>query len=296
MIIRTALVVLLIAMGVPFGRGPAPMYSDIPTEPSIEEIGFPAPNPPDEHIWQEKLPLATAEKDLAAQTLAIARSFLGTPYVHGTLDQAASEQLTVNLRELDCWTFVENSLGIALSARIPNPAYDTLQKYVQQLRYWGGMVNGYASRIHYFSGWLLQAEKLGYLRDITRELGGVPYRKHIGYMSARPQKYPPLRDPDARRVMTQVEERVSQHQWFYIPQHRVAQMEHLIQEGDIIALTSAKRDLDIAHQGFAVRRNGRVYLLHASSLGRRVILAAQPLAKYVLAQKGQTGIMVARLQ
>jgi hypothetical protein len=72
-------------------------------------------------------------------------------------------------------------------------------------------------------------------------------------------------------------------------------MEQFIQEGDIICLTSVKSDLDIAHQGFAIKRNGRVYLLHASSLAGKVIIARQPLAQYVDSQRGQSGIMVIRL-
>lgn len=67
------------------------------------------------------------------------------------------------------------------------------------------------------------------------------------------------------------------------------------QEGDIISLTSAKADLDIAHQGFAVKINGRIHLMHASSLAHRVVYQ-QPLPAYVISQRGQTGIMVARLR
>jgi hypothetical protein len=73
-------------------------------------------------------------------------------------------------------------------------------------------------------------------------------------------------------------------------------MEHLIQEGDIISLTAWKKDLDIAHQGFAVKVNGRMHLMHASSLGKKVVISKQPLPEYILSQPGQTGIMVARLR
>ncbi len=256
---------------------------------------YPDPDPQDFLLFEEKIKLAQAETTLPRQTLAVAKSFLGTPYVAGTLNVSGEEQLILNLRELDCWTFMENSLAITLTAHTNQPNFDTLQHFVQQLRYWGGTVNGFASRIHYFSGWLLQAEKLGYLRDCTQELGGIPYRNNIGYMSARPDRYPALRDKDTRQKIKLTEDRLNQHKWYFIPQDRVAKMEHLIQDGDLIALTSWKRDLDIAHQGFAVRKNGRVYLLHASSLGKRVLLSPQPLAQYLRSQKGQTGIMVARL-
>jgi hypothetical protein len=265
-------------------------------EPSATTI-FPEKTPEkqaasDSLTFLEKQKIARAESGLNAQTLAVARSFLGTPYVTGTLDRNATECLVLNFRQLDCWTFVENSLAIALASE---GDFSTYKTHLQQLRYWGGNVSGYGSRIHYFTGWLLQNEKRGHFRDVTEELGGIPYKKKIGYMSARPAKYPRLRDPENLRALQKAERRINAHHWFYIPKNRVAKMEQLLQEGDIVSLTSFKADLDIAHQGFAVKINGRIHLMHASSLLKRVIVSKQPLPEYLATQRGQTGIMVARL-
>jgi hypothetical protein len=246
----------------------------------------------DSLLFLEKQKLTENKEGVAHQTLSIARSFLGAPYVHGCLDCVKEEKLVINLREMDCWTFVENSLAICQAT--PGNFDDYAEK-LRQLRYWGGVVSGYGSRIHYFTGWLLQAEQYGFLQDITRDLGGIPYEKHIGYISARPTKYPKISDKNALKAIQSAEKRINAHQWHYIPKNRILQMEHLIQEGDIICLTSVKADLDIAHQGFAVKLNGRIHLMHASSLAGKVIIARQPLAQYVAAQRGQSGIMVARL-
>jgi len=246
----------------------------------------------DSLVFLEKQKVAAHENSLTAKTLVVAESFLGTPYVSGTLDVNANEQLVVNLRQLDCWTLVENSLAIAQTG---NGDLQEYQSHLQRLRYWGGVVDGYGSRIHYFSGWLLQAEKNGFLRDLTQEMGGVPYRKKISYITARADKYPKIKNAAVRRDLAAAEKRINAHAWHYIPKAKVAAMEHLIQEGDLIILTSAKRDLDIAHQGFAVRRNGRIHLLNASSLSKRVVISKQTLPQYLASQKGQSGIMVARL-
>jgi hypothetical protein len=246
----------------------------------------------DSLTFLEKQKIARAESGLNAQTLAVARSFLGTPYATGTLDCNATERLVLNFKQLDCWTFVENSLAIALASE---GDFATYKSHLQQLRYWGGNVSSYGSRIHYFTGCLLQNEKRGHFRDVTEALGGIPYKKKIGYMSARPAKYPRLKDPENLRALRSAERRINAHHWFYIPKNRVAKMEHLLQEGDIVSLTSFKADLDIAHQGFAVRLNGRIHLMHASSLLKRVIVSKQPLPEYLATQRGQTGIMVARL-
>ncbi len=254
---------------------------------------FPIEAASDSLLFLEKQKYALAETTIPAKTLAVARSFIGTVYASGCLDRNSNECLAVNLCELDCWTFVENSLAIALAAPGDYQSYKT---QLQELRYWGGNVNGYGSRIHYFSGWLLQNEKRGILQDLTETMGGIPYRKKIGYISARPAKYPKIKDPDNLRSLQAAERRINAHKWFYIPKNRVAAMEHLIQEGDIISLTAWKPQLDIAHEGFAVKVDGRIHLMNASSLGRKVIISKQPLPEYIATQIGQTGIMVARLK
>lgn len=247
----------------------------------------------DSLLFLEKQKYALAESSTAAKTLAVARSFVGVPYVTGCLDRNSKECLAINLCELDCWTFVENSLAIALA----DPGdYQSYKSQLQQLRYWGGNLNGYGSRIHYFTGWLLQAEKRGILQDLTQSFGGVHYNKKIGYISARPAKYPKIKDPDNLRSLQAAERRINAHKWYFIPKNKVAAMEHLIQEGDIISLTAWKPELDIAHQGFAVKLGGRIHLMHASSLGKKVIVSKQPLPEYMATQIGQTGIMVARLK
>jgi hypothetical protein len=273
-----------------FHQNPNPESSNLSDNPARLDVAF---APSDSVIFLEKQKTASPETTLSAKTLAVAQSFLGTPYATGTLDVNVTEQLVVNLRQLDCWTLVENSLAIAQTG---DGDFETYQSHLQQLRYWGGTVSGFGSRIHYFSGWLLQAEKNGHLRDLTKDMGGIPYRKKISYITARPDKYPQIRKADNFRAVQSAEKRINAHAWHYIPKAKVAAMEHLIQEGDIIMLTSIKKDLDIAHQGFAVRRNGRIHLLNASSLSKRVVISKQTLTQYLASQKGQSGIMVARLK
>jgi cell wall-associated NlpC family hydrolase len=252
-------------------------------------------DPADQQILAEKIACCNPAQPLSAQVLAVAQSFLGAPYAQGLLDQSEAEQLALNLRGLDCWTFVEYSLAIALAADAESPA-EAFPQCVQQLRYRGGKVNGYGSRLHYFSSWLAQAQALGYLTDITGELpGAAVFRKPVNYMTTHPDAYPALKNPEIRQQIDSTERLLSLQARYFIPQQRVRDMEAAIQDGDLIAITSGKPGLDIAHEGFAVRINGRVHLLHASSLAKRVVVSAQPLAEYLIAQRGQTGIWVARL-
>ncbi|RKW49510.1 MAG: DUF1460 domain-containing protein, partial [Prevotella sp.] len=68
--------------------------------------------------------------------------------------------------------------------------------------------------------------------------------------------------------------------------------------GDIIAITTRKYNLDTTHLGFAVWHNNSLYMLNASSLkrnGRQVVEPKETLYQYLMQQPNSTGIRLARL-
>lgn len=250
----------------------------------------------DQIIFREKLGIATRTPGgLRAKTLAVMRSFLGTPYTSGTLDGYDTERLVINLRGLDCWTSVECCLAIALTALDSTPDYAHYRNQVQNLRYHDGTIDGYGSRIHYFCDWILQNSQKNWFRDVTAELGGVPYKKQITYITDMPSYYPQADDPIAWKKIHAAQTAVSAHAWHYIPKQKVAAMENRIEEGDIIVFTSARPTLDVEHQGFAVQQQGRIYLLHASSTGKKVMISPKPLVNYLAGVSKMSGIMVVRV-
>ena len=153
----------------------------------------------DDSIFYQKLKKIGKPADLVSATMKIASSWIGTPYVNGTLEQRDTEKLIINLRQLDCWTYIESSLAIALTARDSVKSMEKFAAHLQQLRYHDGIIDGYGSRIHYFSDWIRNAESLGYVRDITAELGGIPLKKKVSFMTDFPRLYPKLKDPVERQ-------------------------------------------------------------------------------------------------
>ncbi|MFN8356073.1 MAG: DUF1460 domain-containing protein [Spirosomataceae bacterium] len=228
--------------------------------------------------------------------LQTAKTLLGKPYVAGVLDRNPKEQLIVNLDELDCWTFVEQTLALYQTQQSPTPNWTTFRKNLQQLRYRQGKVNGYGSRLHYFFEWMLQAQQNSVLSLKTNNLTGKPYAKRIDFMSTHVQLYPHLADQEAYETVMAAEANLNLQQWYYVPKAEVAHIENQLEDGDIIAITSAKEGLDVAHEGFAIRQKGRIYLLHASQDFKKVMISNEPLADYLAKHKAQTGIVVARLQ
>jgi len=261
----------------------------------------------DWQILAEKVRWATAQGfdtlPLGRSIAGIARSFVGATYTPGTLEQPGSERLVINLREFDCVTFVENVLAIAAFVRRDGPgllhdslaAQERYASYLRQLRYRGGVVNGYPSRLHYFTDWLREGESAGRLRLVTGALGGVEVRAPIDFMSTHVAAYPALADSTALGAIRAVEAELNAGPpRVVLPKDRIAAVADGIQDGDVIAASSTVPGLDVVHTGFAVREEGQLHLLHAPLQGSVVEISPRPLAERIQAIGSQSGIMVAR--
>jgi hypothetical protein len=231
---------------------------------------------------------------IGARMTAFGRYFVGHPYVAHTLELAGPERLVVNLKELDCVTLVENAYALATAAR-GQAAFSEFLRSLELVRYRGGSLDGYTSRLHYFSDWLADAERKGVVRDITGEIGGVPFEKRIHFMTSNRDAYRQLReDPALVDSMRTIEQRLNRERRYWIPQDRIAEVAPRIQEGDIIAITTRIEGLDVSHTGLATWIEGRLHLLHAPDVGQPVEISTRPLAERIRASRLQTGIMVAR--
>lgn len=241
---------------------------------------------------------ASSFSDMNKTLLFVARSFIDTPYKSGTLDVCPSESLIINTRELDCLTFVENSIAISRIITSGNLSFENFKSQLKDLRYRNGFINGYASRIHYFSEWLTENEKNNFISNSTKKIGGIPYDVSVNFMSTHPQYYKQLKDDSLlTREISVIEQRISTSGLlYYIPKERVAEIEKNLKEGMIIGITTNIPGLDISHSGIAIKVNGRIHLLHASSDAGKVLISPMPLHDYLMSNKKQTGIIVAELK
>jgi hypothetical protein len=133
------------------------------------------------------------------------------------------------------------------------------------------------------------------VRDVTAEIGGRPLRKTINFMTSHPDLYPPLKDMGNFRSMKSIERNISRRSLHYIPKRSLKRLEDRVHNGDLIALTTNAKGLDIQHVGLAKRVKNRVHLLHASSTERKVILSQKTLYGYLMQNRACSGIMVARI-
>ena len=227
------------------------------------------------------------------RVVALGRWFVGAPYTPGTLE-TLPERLVVNLREFDCVTYVEVMLAMARGLDGGEPTFEQFLDELRRIRYRNGRIEGYASRLHYFSEWIQDNERMGIVRDVTREIGGVPTDEPIAFMSSNREEYRALGDPETLARIVAIEERLTERTRYYIPEQRIADGAPAIRDGDIIAITSALRGLDVAHTGFAIWIEGRLHFMNAPLVGKDVRISELSLAERVAGIEGQDGIMVAR--
>lgn len=225
--------------------------------------------------------------------------FLDTPYVAGTLDQEKEEDLVLNCDEMDCTTFVEYTLAISLSPTEDGQvAEGTFADNVQKIRYRNGKIDGYTSRLHYVTDWVDNGIRNGFLEDVT--LQNSPYVKKISlsYMSSHPEQYRQLaHSPENVARMKEIENGLSQEEIHYLPQEELP-YEGLpwIKNGDIIAITTNIPGLDVVHMGIAIYVDGKLSLLHASSVSKKVDISRVALAQMLKSNAQWTGIRVLRMK
>jgi hypothetical protein len=236
-----------------------------------------------------------AEKETGYRIISIARFFLDTPYVASTLEGDDSEYLRVNFRELDCTTFVETVLALHHVLKEAKPDYEAYKRVLTSIRYRNGYIAGYPSRLHYTTDWLFDNQRKGFINFVKMGYGSVPFKTEVDFMSTHPDLYPALKNnPGYVEEMAKNENRIHGLSLKYLPKDKLSAKAKFIHIGDIIAITTDHKGLDFSHLGFAVRENGLVYLLHASSTGKKVLISAQSLKDYLSDVKKHTGIVVVR--
>nr|WP_299343309.1 N-acetylmuramoyl-L-alanine amidase-like domain-containing protein [Allomuricauda sp.] len=225
--------------------------------------------------------------------VAIGKYFLGTPYVEKTLEVGKTETVVINLRGLDCTTFVENVIAFGMILKENQNDFSDFANTIKTIRYRNSILDGYSSRLHYFTDWIRNNEEKGMVVDITSEIGGEIVQKPINFMGTHRNLYPFLESDTNYSKILEIEEELAKEPLCVLPQDQIKDQEHLIHSGDIIALATSIKGLDVTHTGIAIRQNGRIHLLHASSSGE-VTITQEPLVDYLKKIKSNTGVIVAR--
>ena len=233
-----------------------------------------------------------------ARVAYFAKAFVGIPYAAGTLE-APEEILTVRIDSLDCTTFVDTALALAFTTGERRTSWRDFIYNLRRLRYRGGETAGYPSRLHYISEWIVDNRHRGNLVDATNLFPKYNYLlRTIDFMTANRDKYPALADSANFARIKAVENGYRQHRFPYIKSADLnnKDVKKHLRQGDVVALVSSLKNLDVSHMGIIVKDSaGEPHLLHASSSAGKVEISALPLADFMKRNRQWIGLRVIRL-
>ena len=246
---------------------------------------------------------STTKADLQRQRLLIhiARDFRGIPYVAKTLEDNNKETLVVNMRQLDCTTYVENVLAVYECVKNNKTTFADYKNYLRLIRYVGGIVS-YPTRQHYFTEWIEENTKEGFVSEVKGQNPPFSAKQTlaIDFMSTHIDLYPMLKNNvEMRKPIAEMEHRLSGKTYRYIPKSKIKNTRLLrstIHDGDIIAIITKKKGLDTSHIGIAVWHKDGLHLLNASQIHKKVVEEPMTLYQYMQKHPSQLGIRIVRIK
>ena len=209
---------------------------------------------------------------------------MNVPYVAHTLEPFDKERLIVNLREMDCTTFVENVTALTLCTKDHLFTFEAFCHILQKLRYVQGDVPAYTRRLHYFTQWIDDNTQMGFCRELQS-----PNPPFTSVQTVNPSDIPEI---------TRMEKSLCGKKYRYIPIAQIQDtplMRKTVLDGDIIAIITNVKGLDTQHIAIAKWHSDGLHILHASSVRHRVVDEPVPLQRYLINRKTTPGIRIVRL-
>lgn len=222
-----------------------------------------------------------------------AYKLLGRPYVAHTLE-GKQEWLTINIDELDCTTFVETLYALARTTMNGRYQWRDYANNLENLRYRGGTINGYASRLHYISDWSIDNVTRGNLVEVTGDMPGIKQQtKDINFMTRHRDNYPALADSATFARVRENEVGFRNHRSYYIKKELMnsKDVKAALREGDIVGLVTKIDGLDVSHMGIIVKdEKGNPHLLDASLKGGKVQVEQEDMLNYLRHKIGRAHV------
>lgn len=245
--------------------------------------------------------------DKRSLMLFYGHKLVGVPYVPATLEVNKTERLVVNLRQMDCTTFVETVFALSLTTAQGSVKWADYCANLTRIRYDGGIRDGYASRNHYFLWWVESNRKLGLVSTPMDDDSKARNRKlpavytgqtiNLNWMTTHSSSYPMLKGKKLVINKISKHEKASSGKVMqYIPCKNLGLSRdkmRWVNDGDILAICTRKKGLDTTHIGIAEwGSDGKLHLLNASQIHRKVVLEPLTLQQYMLKHPTQLGVWV----
>lgn len=219
--------------------------------------------------------LGDPARPVSARLEAVSAKFLGTRYLVSPLGEGKGKDADPLIRTdaVDCLTFVETTIALSLA-----PSTDAVLPLLTKIRY-GGDTVAFEERNHVMEAqWLPSNLSKGFLKDVTRELGGeatVKVTKTLddAAWAGKAGADLGLGLPAQKR---------GEFSWEIIPASAAEAKLAQAPTGTIVIVVRADRPAlvtRISHVGFLVHKKAGPFLRHASKSFGKVV--DEPLANYL---------------
>jgi hypothetical protein len=187
--------------------------------------------------------------DLAKRVDFLSAQFLGIDYAESTLigDKDAQEVFVVNLRGVDCLTFVEYIEAMRLS-----DSFSAFESNLIKVRYKYGIAE-FANRNHFFTDWI--EHNAEFVDDITENIGGENVVKVQKKLNEK---------EDSSYFLAGIQP--VHREIIYIPSDSIDDsVSDNLRTGDYAGIYSRLEGLDVSHAGIIIKKDNSLFLRHASS-------------------------------
>lgn len=219
---------------------------------------------------------------------------LGITYVGGLLEEPPVETLVISLQGSDCVLFVEHAVAMTMTTLQGETDPAQFASNLALFRYGDGIIDGYASRLHYFSDWLRTNQAFNRIEILFQE-DSLPTLRDLHFMTSNRDSYRHLASNDSLFALIQLREQQlnAYDRLHYIPEHRIPEFESRFRTGDILSFVTTIDGLDITHTAIVKKTGTRVGFWHASTTGS-VIEDPKTIYEYTRDRRNVSGIIIAR--
>lgn len=222
------------------------------------------------------------------------KNFLDVRYGSPKRKLGKCNKLVVSFDRLDCVTYVESMLALSRTIKKGRNTFCDFANELAFLRYRDKQLDEYSSRLHYFSEWVYLNEERGLLTDMSGKIDTISWNKKIKYITSNKKRYRKMKVKSEMEKMSKIEQKLSARSRKYLPKENFDKYKSKIKNGDIILVTVSTPGLDVSHTGIAVWENKELFLMHASSKGKKVLISKNNLKEYLLSVKKANGFLVVR--
>jgi len=213
--------------------------------------------------------------DIGGRIDFLSARFTYSKYSDGTLigDAATPEVFVINLKEIDCFTYLDYVEAMTLSR-----SFAEFRENLRNVRYRSGILS-FENRNHFFTDW--REVNADIVEDVTASLAGergIQIEKTLNVKEDGTHFLNGI--PPVKRQLTYIPSRILND----------GLMEKL-KTGDFVGIYSEEQGLDVSHVGIITIEDNIRYLRHASSAEEYRKVIDQDLKDYLL---NKPGIIVLR--